>query len=215
MQSSAKSVNSAPMLFSNHDLKKLLIPLLLEQLLNIAIGMVDTIMVASCGEASVSGVSLVDNINILLINVFSALATGGAVVAAQYLGKRDAKGAASAAKQLFYVVLTVSVTIMGICLVFCRSLLSGIFGSVEKPVMDAAVIYFIITAISYPFLAMYNASAALLRSMGNTQAALRTSIIMNAVNAAGNALLIYGLHMDTAGAAAATLFSRIIGMLVM
>lgn len=203
------------MLFSKKDLRRLMVPLVFEQLLNVAIGMVDTIMVASVGEAAVSGVSLVDSINLLLVNLFSALATGGAVVTAQYLGRRQPDQASRAAKQLFYVVLLFSSAIMAVCLLFRFPMLKLIFGTVEADVMRNAEAYFLFTAISYPFLGMYNASAALLRSMSNAKASLQTSIIMNVTNIIGNAILIYGFGMGAAGAAIATLFSRMVGAAVM
>lgn len=202
------------MLFSKADLKRLIIPLLLEQLLAVTIGMMDTVMVASCGEAAISGVSLVDSINVLLINVFSALATGGAVVASQYLGKQERHNAGAVAKQLFYVTLACALVIMALCLAFHKGLLGALFGSIEADVMRNAQIYFLISALSYPFLAMYNASAALLRSMGNAKASLYASIITNVVNIAGNALLIYGFNMGVAGAAIATLISRAMGAIM-
>ena len=201
-------------LFSAVQLRKLLIPLLLEQALAVTIGMMDTVMVSSCGEASVSGVSLVDSINVLLINVFAAMATGGAVVTSQFLGKRDKAQAAAAAKQLFYVVSLVSLTIMAGCLIFRAQLLSLLFGTVEQDVMDASLIYFLMTALSYPFLALYNASAALLRSEGNAKATLYTSIIMNLINVTGNAVFIFAFSMGAAGAGLATLISRIVGFVV-
>lgn len=199
------------MLFSKDDMKRLLIPLLLEQALAVTIGMMDTMMVSGCGEAAVSGVSLVDTINLLLINVFSALATGGAVVTAQYLGKQDRQEAGCAAKMLFYVILAVSGVIMALCLLFRIPLLDAIYGHIEPDVMESARTYLFWSAVSYPFLAMYNASAALLRSMGNAKASLNTSLVMNVINVVGNAILIYGFGMGVAGAAIATLVSRIIG----
>lgn len=201
-------------LFTGDELKKLLIPLLLEQTLSVTIGMMDTVMVSSCSEASVSGVSLVDSISVLLIMVFSALATGGAVVTSQYLGKKDLQHATAAAKQLFYVVLIASLTIMGLCLALRVPLLSLLFGTIEADVMKAAQVYFLLTALSYPFLAMYNAAAALLRSEGNARASLDTSIIMNLINVSGNALFIYGFGMGVMGAGLATLISRIVGSFV-
>ena len=202
------------MLFSRSDLKRLLIPLLLEQLLAVTIGAADTVMVSSCGEAAVSAISLVDSINILLIQLFSALATGGAVVASQYLGKKEPDNAGVASKQLIYTVTLVSVAIMGVCLAFRKPMLSAIFGTIEPEVMENAVVYFLFTALSYPFLGLYNAQAALLRSMGDSRASLDTSLVMNLVNIGGNALLIFGFGMGAAGAAIATLFSRIIGTLM-
>ncbi|MGN0970852.1 MAG: MATE family efflux transporter, partial [Aristaeellaceae bacterium] len=163
---------------------------------------------------AVSGVSLVDSINILLIQVFSALATGGAVLSSQYLGKQDRANAGRAAKMLFYVVLICSTVLMAGCMLLRDQLLSGIFGAIDADVMEAAQIYFLLSALSYPFLAMYNASAALLRSMGNAKATLKVSLAMNIINVAGNALTIYGLGWGVFGAGLATLVSRIIGAVV-
>ena len=202
------------MLFSSKDLKKLVIPLLLEQALIVLIGIADTVMVASCGEAAVSGVSLVDAINMLLTLVLSALATGGAVVSSQYLGKKALKDAGIAAKMLFYVVLIVSLVLMVICLALSTPILSVVFGQLETEVMRAAQIYFVLSALSYPFLAMYNASCALLRSMGNAKATLYTSIAMNVINICGNALTIFVLRWGVFGAGLATLISRVVGAVV-
>lgn len=203
------------MLFSKEDLRRLLMPLMLEQLLAVTIGMMDTMMVSTCGEAAVSGISLVDSINVLLINMFSALATGGAVVASQYLGRKERENASMASKQLFYTILLVSGTIMVIFLALRYPLLKLIFGHIEAAVMANAETYFLITVISYPFLALYNASAALLRAMGNAKASLMTSLIMNIINVVGNAILIYGFGWGVAGAGIATLASRIVGAAVM
>lgn len=202
------------MLFSRADLKRLLIPLLLEQILVVLVGMVDTMMVSSCGETAVSGVSLVDSINVLLISSFSALATGGAVLTSQFLGKKDPRQAGRSAKMLFYVVLLVSLTLMALCLFFGNPLLKLIFGTIEPEVMSAAQTYFLLSALSYPFLAMYNASCALLRSQGNAKATLVTSAVMNLINISGNALLIYGFDMGVAGAGIATLVCRFVGALM-
>ena len=168
------------------DLVKLLIPLIIEQLLAVTIGIADTVMIASCGEAAVSGISLVDTINVLLINVFSALATGGAVVVAQHLGNRDAHAASRSAKQLFLASAFVASLLAVIALSANRHLLGLVFGSIEADVMDNAVIYFTLSAISYPFLAVYNAGAALFRSMGNSKISMYTSVLMNIINVAGN-----------------------------
>ncbi len=202
------------MLFSRADLRRLLIPLLLEQALVVLIGMMDTVMVSSCGEAAVSGVSLVDSVNILLINVFSALATGGAVVTSQYLGKRDRENAGKAAKMLFYVVLLCSTVIMAVCLILRRPILSTVFGAIEPEVMEAAMTYFLLSALSYPFLAMYNGSCALLRAMGDAKTTLYSSAAMNVINICGNALTIYGLGWGVMGAGLATLVSRMVGAAV-
>ena len=186
-------------MFTAKDLRKLILPLIVEQFLAVTIGMADTIMVASTGEAAMSSVSLVDAINILLINIFSALATGGAIVASQYLGREDNKRANVAAKQLLLVTTAMSVFIMAVCLIGRNPILDLIFGKIEPEVMDNCRVYFFWSALSYPFLAVYNAGAALYRSMGNSKVSMLTSTLMNAINIAGNGGLSFpvGLGADT------------------
>lgn len=195
-------------------LLRLIIPLVIEQVLAVTIGMADIVMVSSAGEAAVSGISLVDSINVLLINIFSALATGGAVVGAQYLGKRDRESACEAAKQLVLAVAALSLVIAAFALVAKDWLLQIIFGHVEAAVMANAQVYFFLSALSYPFLAIYNAGAALFRAMGNSKISMLISGGMNIINIVGNAILIFGFHLDVAGAAIASLISRIAGCVV-
>lgn len=206
---------SETMMFSNRSLKRLIWPLVVEQLLAVTIGMADTVMVASCGEAAVSGVSLVDSINILLINVFSALATGGAIVASQYLGRDDLENANLAARQLLLSVGFLSALLAALALVGNVSILNLIFGSAEADVMQNSYTYFFWSALSYPFLGIYNGGAALFRAMGNSKVSMRTSIIMNILNVCGNALLIFVFQLGVAGAAISTLVSRALGAVVM
>lgn len=203
------------LLFSRADLKKLIVPLVIEQVLAISIGLFDTLMVSSCGEAAVSGVSLVDSISILLIQILSALATGGAVVCSQYLGKKMPERARVSAGQLMFIMLVSSGTVMAAVLLSYRFLLSAIFGNIEADVMANAEIYFIISAISYPFLGVYNAGAALFRSIGNSRISMYTSLVMNVINIGGNAVLIFGFGLGVLGAALATLVARIISAVVM
>ena len=211
---SAASTAKKP-LFDRHSLTALIIPLIIEQFLAMLIGAADTIMVSSCGEAAVSGVSLVDTINILLIQVFSALATGGAVVAAQYLGMGKKEDAKESSKQLMIVVLVVSLIVTILSLITHRPLLRVIFGSIDNEVIANAQIYFLLSALSYPFLSLYNGVAALFRSMGNSKISMITSFFMNGLNIVGNAILIYGAGWAVFGAALATLISRILGAIYM
>ena len=207
MESTAQA--SKP-IFSTQDLTRLIIPLVVEQLLLMTVGMADTMMVTAAGEAVVSGVSLVDNINILIINIFSALSTGGAVVVAQYLGRREPENARSAAKQLLYVALLAALFLTGVALLFRGYILRILFGDISQDVMDSALIYFLLTAAAYPFIAVYNAGAALFRAMGNSKVSMTNSLIVNVVNIVVNAVLIYGFHMGAAGAGIGTLASRIV-----
>ncbi len=195
-------------MFTRKDLVKLLAPLVVEQILAVLVGMVDVVMVAAVGEAAVSGVSLVDSISILIIQILAALATGGAVISAQYLGKKQAGNACRAAGQLIGVTTALSLVVTIAALLGNRHLLSAIFGRVEPAVMNDAVIYFRITALSYPFLAIYNSCAALFRSMGNSRVSMMTSLVMNTINVVGNAICVFGLHMGVAGVAYPTLLGR-------
>ena len=203
------------MMFSRKAVYALVLPLMVEQLLGVTIGMADTVMVSSCGEAAVSGVSLVDSINILLIQIFAAMATGGAIVSAQYLGRQNREKANLSAKQLFFIVAVLSCFIMLLCLALNNPLLHLIFGSAEESVMANCETYFFWSALSYPFIGLYNAGAALFRSMNNSKVSMLTSLGMNTINVSGNALLIFGFQMGVAGAAIATLVSRVVGAAVM
>lgn len=203
------------MLFSKKDLTKLLIPLIIEQLLAVAVGMVDVAMVSVVGENAVSGVSLVDSITILIIQLLSALATGGAVVSSQYLGQKNTRKACQSAGQLILVTTVASAALALISLLFNHQILSLVFGNVEAEVMTDAMIYFRITAVSYPFLAVYNSCAALYRSMGNSKVSMFVSLIMNGINIAGNSLCIFALHMGVEGVAYPTLISRVAAAVIM
>ncbi len=175
------------------------------------VGMLDTVMVASAGEAAVSGVSLVDSLNLLLIYVFSALAGGGAIVISQLLGKAVKETAQEAAKQLILVVTAAAVFLTLIAVGLRKPLLNWIYGSIDAEVMANAQIYFLFTALSYPFLGIYNACAAIFRAAGNSKISMTTSLMMNGINVVGNALLIFMFQMGATGAAIATLFARIVG----
>lgn len=195
-------------MFTRDQLIKLLAPLIVEQILTVLVGMADVVMVAAVGETAVSGVSLVDSISILIIQIMGAMATGGAVVCSQYLGKRQVRDAGTAAGQLVFVTLAISMAVTVAALAGNRHLLAVIFGQVEQEVMDNAQTYFWITALSYPFIGLYNACAALFRSMGNSKVSMFTALVMNGINITGNAICVFGLKMGVAGVAYPTLVSR-------
>ena len=202
-------------MFTRKDLTRLLAPLIVEQVMAVLVGMVDIVMVAAVGETAVSGVSLVDSISLFIIQLLAALATGGAVISAQYLGKKQPENACRAAGQLIFATTLLSVAVTLIALAGNRFLLGAVFGKVDREVMDNAVLYFWITALSYPFLAVYNSCAALFRSMGNSKVSMMVSLVMNVINVAGNALCVYGLHMGVSGVAYPTLLSRVVAALFM
>ncbi len=202
-------------LFSKTDLRKLIIPLILEQTLAITVGMADTMMISSVGEAAVSGVSLIDMVNNLIISILTALATGGAVVVSQFIGAGQKDKACRSVKQLLWVSTVITLVITAVVMILHRSLIALLFGSIEKAVFDNAVIYLLISALSFPLLAVYNSCAALFRAMGNAGITLKVSLLMNVVNVAGNALCIYGLGMGVAGAAIPTLVSRGVAAVVL
>lgn len=209
MTAQTQALDRSNLLFSRDALIRLIVPLIIEQLLLMTVGMADTVMVTTAGEATVSGVSLVDNINTLIIQIFSALSTGGAVVVAQYLGRQETHSAKTAAKQLLYVMTGISVVLMILALIFRQHILSLIFGQVEPAVMDSALVYFLLTAAAYPFMGIYNAGAALFRAMGNSKVSMINSFIINVINILVNAILIFGFGMGAAGAGIGTLVSRI------
>lgn len=204
------AIKEKPYYFSNRALKRLIAPMIIEQFLAILVGMSDSIMVATVGEHAVSGVSLVDNIFILLIYLFAALATGGAVVMGQYLGQNKHEKANRAVNQLILFTALFAICIM-IGLYLARNLiLHRVFGAIEANVMEASKTYLLIVSASIPFIALYNAGAAVFRTMGNSKVPMYLSMMMNVINVGGNAILIFGFGMGVAGAATSTLVSRVI-----
>ena len=196
-------------MFTNRMIRNLLIPVVLEQLLNSIMGTADTMMVSNVGSAAISAVSLVDSINVLVIQAFSALAAGGAIVCAQYIGQRNKEKANESARQVLFIITAISAAVSLICLVFQKPLLRLIFGSVEAEVMRASETYFFYTALSFPFIAAYDSAASIFRAQDNTKGPMLISMISNVMNIAGNAVMIWGFHTGVAGAALSTLISRV------
>ena len=201
-------VDYGNLLFPRRALWMLLIPLIIEQMLNSLMGMVDTLMVSRVGAEAISAVSLVDSINNLVLQVFAAMAAGAAIICSQYLGRKDEKGCNDAAKQIVLTVVVISSVIMIIGVGFRKPLLHLIFGSVEEAVITNAQMYFLITALSYPFIALFQAGAAFYRACGNSKFTMKTALIANVANIVGNTLFIFVLQMGAAGAAISTLISR-------
>ena len=197
----------APM-FTNKALVAMFIPVMLDSLLSILAGMVDSAMVSSAGEAAVSAVSLVDAINVLCITVFSGMANGGGVVLSQYVGHGDKKQARSTANQLLYLAVSIALVFTVVLSLFRVQVLRLIYGSIEQDVFENAKVYFLITILGYPFSAIGAAATAVLRSTGKTRQSAYCTIAFNVFNVIGNSVLIYGLEMGVAGAAIATTVAR-------
>jgi len=172
-------------------------------------GTVDTMMVSNVGSAAISAVSLVDSINILVIQALSALAAGGAILCSQYLGSEKRDGAIRSAQQVLFVMTVLSVALSAGCLIFRVPLLRVIFGAVEADVMKNSQVYFLFTLLSFPFIGLYDAGASILRAQNNSRSPMVISVISNFMNIGGNAILIFGFHMGVEGAAISTLISRI------
>ena len=202
------------MKFTKKQLFKLIFPLLIQQMLAVTIGLADSMMVSSAGEAAVAGVSLVNSLDVLLIVMFSSLAGGGAIVTSQFIGKGDLSLANKSAKQLLYVTTGVALVLMTFVLILRAPLLNLLFGDVEADVMTHALSYFLFLSLSFPFLAIYDSGSAILRSMGKSTLTMIVSVTMNALNVMGNAIFIFVFHLGAAGAAIATLISRVVGAVI-
>ena len=201
-------------LFDNKALFGLILPIIIEQLLNSFMGMVDTMMVSTVGSEAISAVALVDSINNLVMQVFSALATGAVIVCSQYIGSGDENESNRVAGQVVLTVLVISFLIMAICVIGGDRLLRLIFGTVEESVMENSLAYFMVTAISYPFLALFSAGAAFYRASGNAKFPAKVSVFSNIINVIGNTLFIYSFQWGVTGAAFATLLSRVLGTVI-
>ena len=201
--------------FSNADLRKLIVPLIIDQFLQAFVGLADSIMVASVGEAAVSGVSLIDTIMVLILNIFTALATGGAVIAGQFLGKKRDEMACKSTNQLISFTLKASLVVMLLCYLGRNFITHVVFGKIEADVMYNCNVYMTIVFASIPMTALYNAGAAIYRAMGNSAVAMKISMLMNAINLGGNALLIFVFHRGVEGVAIPTLVSRTVACVIM
>ena len=202
------------MMFTNRQLVALMWPLLLEQLLAITVGLADSLMVATVGDAAISAVSLVDSISNLMIYIFSAMATGGAAVAGQYIGQRQKEDACNAGQQLIALLGAVSIFFVALLYLFRTQILTVMFGHIEPDVMAATNTYYLYVMASIPGIALYNGGAALFRTMSRSGVSLKVSLLMNGINVAGNAILIFGLGFDVAGVAIPTLVSRTVAAVV-
>jgi putative MATE family efflux protein len=201
--------------FTRRQIVKLLIPLMVEQFLSGLMGIADTMMVTSIGETAVSAVALVDSINTLMLQLLAALAAGGVIVCSQFLGREDVRRANDAARQVMLVSVLLGASVAAFCVVLRGPLLRLIFGTVEWSVMDQAMSYFLITAISYPFMAAKQTAAAILRSGGRSAPQMVVTAIANVINIVGKAILIFSCGLGVVGAALATLFSRIFSAVVL
>lgn len=202
-------------LFTKKDLTRLIWPLVIEQFLAIFVGMADIIMVSSLGEASVSGVSLVDSINVLLFQIFAALGTGGSVVVSQFIGRKDCKTASKTARQLIYVTVLIAIGLTALCLALHTVILRAVFGKIDDDVMAASLKYFLITILALPGLALYNSSAAIFRAQGDSRTPMIISLFVNVSNVIGNAIFLYGFHSGVEGVALPTLISRTGGAVIL
>ncbi len=208
-------MNDNKHMFSNRSLLLLLIPIIAEQFLNSLMGMADSMMVSNVGAAALSGVSLVDSINNLVVQAFNAMATGGVIICSTYFGQKDIKRANESARQVILVSAFISFLLMFVCLIFRDRLLSVIFGSIDADVMEAASIYFLLTIISYPGISLAAAGSAIFRAQSNTKLPMNVAIVSNILNVAGNAILIWGFGLGVYGAAIATMSSRIFSAVVL
>lgn len=200
--------------FTNRQLVSLILPMLAEQLLGITVGLADSLMVATVGDASISAVSLVDSVSALMIYIFSAMATGGAVVAGQYLGRREREEACRSAQQLMVLLGVVSLAVTALLYLFRDLIVTRLFGHIDADVMEATNIYYSYVMASIPGIALYNGGAALFRTMSRSGVSLKVSLLMNGINMVGNAILIFGLGFDVAGVAIPTLVSRTVAAVV-
>jgi putative MATE family efflux protein len=204
-----KQIDRNNLLFDTKALWALLIPVMIEQLLTSFMGMADSIMVSRIGSAAISAVSLTDSINVLIIQILAALAAGGTIICSQYIGRHQREEANRAARQVLLSVIAIALTLALLCVFFCKPLLHLIFGRVEADVMNNSEIYFLITASSFPFLALFQAGSAFFRAGGNTRFPMLVSVSGNALNIAGNAILIFVFDMGVAGAAISTFVARV------
>lgn len=195
-------------LFSNREIFAIAWPLLIEQLLSVLVGMADVLMVATLGDTAVSGVSLVDSVSNLVNFVFSAMAAGGTVVCAQFIGAKDEASARKTGGQIILITGSAGLALCLGLLFWGNPFLRLLFGQAERDVLENAAIYMRYTCLSYPFMALYYCGFAMFRAIGNSKVSMKVSLVMNVLNVLGNALCIFVLKMGVIGVAIPTAASR-------
>lgn len=203
------------MLFSRKTLAWILVPAALQGMLSVTVGMADSMMVSSLGDAALAGVTLVGALDTLLVTLFTSLTSGGSVVLAQAMGRGNREEACESAKQLLYITTAVASVISALVIIFRVPLLHFLFGEADDAVMQNAIDYFFFVALSFPVFAIESGVASIFRAQGDSVTSLKMSILINALNIAGNAILIYGVQLGAKGAAIATLFARFMGASIM
>ncbi len=202
-------------LFTDSMLKAMIIPLVTEQLLQMVVGLADTMMVSYAGEAVVAGVGLDTMIYTIFIYLFTAISAGGSVVVAQYLGSKNRENSNLSASQIFHLTGVISLICMALMLLFGSSLLELMYPTTEPATMEACKTYMWIVSLSFPANALYNAGAALYRTMGKTSVTMKVSLVTNLVNVVGNAIGIFVLHAGAAGVAWPTTISWYAAAIIM
>lgn len=202
-------------LFSNADLKKLIIPLTLEQILFMLVGIADTLMVSAIGEEAISGVSLINILEYFTYTVMSAICSGGGIVISQYIGAKNNRLAKETSNQLVSLALGISFVWTGLGIYFHAEFLNLLYGNVDSGVMQAADTYFLIAVCSIPCVAVHQSCSAMFRAINETKIPLYTVILLNITNIVGNYLAVYVLHAGVLGVAVATVLARVVGNALM
>ncbi len=194
---------------SYHTVLSIYIPLLIDQAFVSMMTVVNSSMVSSSGAEAVSAVSMVDSLNFFLMNFFIAIATGGTVVVAQYIGKGDRRKASRTISQAVASSVLIAIVVAVVIIVFSKQTLALLFGKAEQLVMDNALIYLIGSCISYPFYAVYQASSGALRGLGDTKASMMMSIAMNVICLIGNVIFINIMGLGVLGVSISMIISRV------
>ena len=203
-------------LFTARQLLWLVLPIVIEQIFSTSLGFFDSLMVSNMPAAQAvrsnasNAIGNVDYVNNLIIQLFSAFASGGAIVTSQALGAGDRVRANKVAKQLLALVVCISLGVGVFCLGLNRPLLKLLYGNVDSSTFSYQRTYFYVTAASFPFIGLFNACAALLRAQRKGFSTMASAAMSCVVNIGLNAVFLFVLDMGVLGAGLATLFCRAI-----
>jgi len=190
----------------------IIIPLFFDQLFNGIISMLNTAMISSSGTAAVAAVSMVDSLNVIMLNIFIGIATGGTVIVAQYYGAGKAESVTKAAGNAVAAVIFSAVIISIVLTGFHDSVLTLLFKSAEPDVFANAKIYLIGSALSYPFVSVIDAISGVLRGIGNSKSYFWLSLIKNGSNLLFNIIFLKIFNFGIIGLILSIILSRFLGM---